>query len=143
MTHGNFARCVELQTFQRRRLDASATRHLARAELFTTELVLNLHAPSDARQFFEGYEADAPPLALAATAASFEAASVNCDFRVRDAWREGRSKDAAARAGETLRKQIGAAAATRRAEFNRWFGWSRPNFRILELGRIEVDLADF
>ena len=113
LTHGNFARCVELQTFQRRRLDASATRHLARAELFTTELVLHLHAPSDARRFFDGDEADAPPLALAATAASFEAASVNCDFRVRDAWREGRSRDAAARAGETLRKQIGAAAATR------------------------------
>ena len=58
--------------------------------------MLHLHAPSDARRFFDGDEADAPPLALAATAASFEAASVNCDFRVRDAWREGRSRDAAA-----------------------------------------------
>ena len=28
-------------------------------------------------------------------------------------------------------------------EFSHWFGWSRPNFRILELGHIEVDSADF
>ncbi|KAH8071956.1 hypothetical protein JL721_3860 [Aureococcus anophagefferens] len=28
-------------------------------------------------------------------------------------------------------------------EINRWFGTSRPNFEILELGQIEVDSADF
>ena len=30
-----------------------------------------------------------------------------------------------------------------RAEFNHWFGRSRPNFSILQLGHIEVDSADF
>ena len=29
------------------------------------------------------------------------------------------------------------------AECNRWFGRSRPNFKPLELGRIDVDSADF
>ena len=30
-----------------------------------------------------------------------------------------------------------------RVEFDRWFGRSRPNLRILELGHIDVDSADF
>jgi hypothetical protein len=29
------------------------------------------------------------------------------------------------------------------AECNRWFGWSRPNLRLLPLGHIDVDSADF
>ena len=34
-------------------------------------------------------------------------------------------------------------AVTRRVEIDRWFGTSRPNVEALELGHIEVDLADF
>ena len=33
--------------------------------------------------------------------------------------------------------------AARRVEIDRRFGWSRPNFRILSLGHIDVDSADF
>ena len=29
------------------------------------------------------------------------------------------------------------------AECNRWFGWSRPNSRLLELGHVDVDSAEF